>query len=1117
MSESAISPPPPSQDRAGGTEPSREGGPAEGRIDVRAVLARDPDLRPADLVALLCADQVKRWRRGERIPAEAYLQLHPSLQGDKEDALALVLGELVLREELGEAPALEEFLWRFPRFAEQLRRQTAARSAARSKDKPAEASGKASAALQGVRFGTLAAPSEEPAFPRPTAAVSVWAPDAPDMPSGPTISLAGVPPLVQTMPGPALEGVLPAGSNDLDATVIAPPIPVRTPRPAAAPDPAIVPGYEILGVLGRGGMGVVYEARQIALKRTVALKMILGGVHASPGQLARFRVEAEAVAHLQHPNIVQIHEVGQHNGLPYFSLEFVGGGSLDQHLAGVPQSARPAARLVEKLARAMHHAHQRGIIHRDLKPANVLLTAAPEEPPPAKDSALHAHGEASGSSHSGTGIFWGEPKITDFGLAKQLEDDSNQTRSGAVLGTPSYMAPEQARGEIHAIGPATDVYALGAILYEMLTGRPPFRAARPLDTVQQVISQDPVAPSRLQPKVPRDLETICLKCLEKEPKKRYASALEMAEDLGRFQAGEPIQARPTSTMERLVKWARRRPLLAALAGVIALLIVSLLVGGFWYNRQVRAERDRAEANFHMALQAVDELVREVGAEDLANEPRMEQKRKKLLARALEYFQEFLKQKEDDPVVRKKAGQAYKQMGDVLRLLGRTQEAQDAYEKAIDHLSRLAEDFPKKPEYRQYLAQSYNWLGEVDRGTERLAKAKKAYESALKIQEQLVAESPLDAGYRKDQARSYYNLGIVLKDTNQPRQAERAFHQAIGILKQIRSRFPEEPTYRQELARAFLNLSLVLQSRDMNQALTANADALDLMKPLAEKPPQPPEYRHELAILYNNRAILLLHAGGHGGAPAQKAVSFYKKAEQENRRARDIFLKLVADFPSVPAYQKELANTYNIRGAIHYQTEEGQKTRARGAWKQAEVLWRKLAQGDSRVADYQAKLAETIVNLGLLLHREKDHVGARAKYEEAEGHLQKALDVNREKPDYLNALFTLRWNLADTQVQLKDHKAAARTAAALSKTLPDNGRGYYLAACFLARCAGLVANDTKLPVKERALLKEQYGHQAVEMLTEAVARKHRFDWGDKNLDPIRDRQGFRKLAGPSNGP
>jgi serine/threonine protein kinase len=1068
-------------------------------------------------VALLCADQADRWWRGERIPAEAYLQLHPSLQGDKEDALALVLGEFVLREELGEAPALEEFLWRFPQFAGQLRRQTAARSTARSQDKAADASGKASAALESVRFGTLASPSEEPAVPRPTPAASVGAPDAPDMPSGPTISLAGVPPLVQTMPGPGLEGVLSEGSNDLDATVIAPAILVPTPRPAVPSDQTAVPGYEILGVLGRGGMGVVYEARQIALKRTVALKMILGGVHASPGQLTRFRVEAEAVAHLQHPNIVQIHEVGEHNGLPYFSLEFVGGGSLDQHLAGVPQSPRPAARLVEKLARAMHHAHQRGIIHRDLKPANVLLTAAPEETPPPKDSAFHPQAEVSGSSHSGTGIFWGEPKITDFGLAKQLEDDSNQTRSGAVLGTPSYMAPEQARGEIHAISPATDVYALGAILYEMVTGRPPFRAARPLDTVQQVISQDPVPPRRLQPKVPRDLETICLKCLEKEPKKRYASALEMAEDLGRFQAGEPILARPTSTLERVVKWARRRPLLAALAGVIALLIVSLLVGGFWYNRQVRAERDRAEANFHMALQAVDELLREVGAEDLANEPRMEEKRKKLLARALEYFQEFLKQKNDDPVVRKKAGQAYKQMGDVLRLLGRTQEAHDAYEKAIDHLTRLAEDFPDEPDYRQYLAQSYNWLGEVDRATERLADAKKAYESALKIQEKLVAEIPLKPGYRKDQARSYYNLGIVLKDTNQRRQAERAFHQAIGILKQIRSRFPEEPTYRQELARALLNLSLVLQSRDMDQALTANADALDLMKPLAEEPPQPPEYRHELAILYNNRAILLLHAGGLGGAPAQKAVSFYKKAEQENRRARDIFQKLVNDFPSIPAYQKELANTYNIRGAIHYQTEKGQKNRARGAWKQAEALWRKLALGDPRVADYQAKLAETIVNLGLLLHHEKDHVGARAKYEEAEGHLQKALKVNPEKPDYLNALFILRWNLADTLVELKAHKAAAKMAVALSETIRDNGKGYFLAACYLARCAGQAANDAQLPVKDRALLKEQYGDQAVVMLTQAIALKYRIDWENKNLDPIRDRKGFLKLSGPSKGP
>jgi serine/threonine-protein kinase len=284
------------------------------------------------------------------------------------------------------------------------------------------------------------------------------------------------------------------------------PGPTRNAAPPAQTFPTI-PGHEIHKELGRGAMGVVYRARQTSLNRLVALKVILAGGHAGPDERARFRREAEAVARLQHPNVVQIHEVGEHGGTPFISLEFVAGGSLDKKINGTPLPASQAAQLVETLAGAVHAAHEQGIIHRDLKPANVLLTVD------------------------------GTPKVTDFGLAKRLPGQAagsagepaalatdGQTQSGAIVGTPSYMAPEQAGGKSKDIGPAADVYALGAILYELLTGRPPFRAETPLDTILQVVSTDPVPPRRLQAKVPRDLETICLKCLQKEKSKRYGSA-----------------------------------------------------------------------------------------------------------------------------------------------------------------------------------------------------------------------------------------------------------------------------------------------------------------------------------------------------------------------------------------------------------------------------------------------------------------------------------------------------------------------------------------------------------------------------------------------------------------
>ena len=320
-----------------------------------------------------------------------------------------------------------------------------------------------------------------------------------------------------------------------------------------------MPGYEILRELGRGGMGVVYQARHTKLHRVVALKMILAGSHAGAADLARFQTEAEAIARLRHANIVQVYEVSEHEGKPFFSLEFCGGGSLEKKLNGTPLPAREAAALVETLARAMQAAHEQHVIHRDLKPANVLL---------AED---------------------GTPKITDFGLAKKL-DEAGQTASGAIMGTPSYMAPEQAGGKSGEIGPAADVYALGAILYECLTGRPPFKAATALDTVLQVVSDEPAAPSQLQTKTPRDLETICLKCLHKEPVKRYATARELADDLRRFLDGEPILARPSSGWERALKWAKRRPAAAALLAVSSL-AAALLLGGLLVSNRLIADRE----------------------------------------------------------------------------------------------------------------------------------------------------------------------------------------------------------------------------------------------------------------------------------------------------------------------------------------------------------------------------------------------------------------------------------------------------------------------------------------------------------------------------------------------
>jgi eukaryotic-like serine/threonine-protein kinase len=353
-----------------------------------------------------------------------------------------------------------------------------------------------------------------------------------------------------------------------------------------------VPGYEILGELGRGGMGIVYRARQLGLERTVALKMILNGTQAGPKDLARFRAEAAAIARLQHPNIVQIYDVGETAGRPYFVLEFVAGGSLAEHLQNKPQPVRAAARMIEVLARAIHAAHANGVIHRDLKPANILLL----------DGGEQAQDESGNLSPLASFV----PKITDFGVAKCENGEGaprglrGPTLTGELLGTPNYMAPEQAMVSRQPVGPAADVYALGAILYELLTGRPPFTGETPLATVLQVLHNEPVAVTSLQPNVPLDLETICLTCLRKEPGKRYGSALELAEDVKRFLRDEPIRARPVAPLEKAWRWLRRHPLPAGLLATallgpaVALIALSLLSAQLVRSSALESAAQQAE-------------------------------------------------------------------------------------------------------------------------------------------------------------------------------------------------------------------------------------------------------------------------------------------------------------------------------------------------------------------------------------------------------------------------------------------------------------------------------------------------------------------------------------------
>jgi hypothetical protein len=617
------------------------------------------------------------------------------------------------------------------------------------------------------------------------------------------------------------------------------------PPPERVPSRVHLPGYEILGELGRGGMGVVYQARQVALKRLVALKMILSGTHAGLQELARFRTEAEAVAHLQHPHIVQIYEVGEHEGNPYFALEYVDGGTLQQKLAGKPLPPREAAQLVETLARAMHAAHLRGIVHRDLKPANVLLAAD------------------------------GQPKISDFGLAKRLDDEAGQTRTGAIMGTPSYMAPEQASGVVKRIGPAADIYALGAILYEGLSGRPPFVGETAWDTIALVITEEPVPPRRLNAKVPRDLETICLKCLHKEPGKRYASAADLADDLQRFCRDEPIRARPVGRMERLWRWGRRNP---KDAGLIAAGILAVVLGSATYvwiadsRLTARLETERARKNLALALQTADAiLVQANGLKEfsLVSPSRTEAILEDAVGRADQVFASG----QETPELLEKKAQVLLTYSEVYEHLGNTTRALDTAKTAGEIFRRLLHE--QQPERTA-------WLDGL--------------------------------------AHSRRRQGIVLAFRGQHQQAGQELQAAVRLHQELNTAYPAEPRWQLHLAQSRIVLGQHFQAqRDQAAAAQELRNAHDLLSSLHEQDPVNRDVQYELA-----RADTELGVGEF--LQASEKANFARACREHLRPALERVTTLRTQEPGNPTWQRQqiLLQQYLGRMLLTFDPNEGEK-------------------------------------------------------------------------------------------------------------------------------------------------------------------------------------------------
>ena len=818
--------------------------------------------------------------------------------------------------------------------------------------------------------------------------------------------------------------------------------------------------------------------------------MILGEASPTSKQLDRFCREAEAAARLQHPNIVQIYEVGEQGGQPFLALELVAGGSLAEKLADTPLPAAEAAWLVETLARAVHHAHQTGIVHRDLKPANILL---------ALDSGPHPPDHRpEGSTHCS--LLSTTPKITDFGLAKVVEDGADPSRTGTVLGTPSYMAPEQAAGD-RLVGPAADLYALGGILYAALTGRPPFKADTPLNTLQQVAWNEPVPPRQLQPQVPRDLETVCLKCLEKEPGRRYSTALALADDLRRFLDGKPVAARPVRILGRLWRWCRREPALASLAATVFLLLVIAAMGSLVAALLLGKERDvaraneqkadiarqvavdnersaheaqhlalqeaqRADANLAAARKAVEETLTAVAEHPRLKEGDFQGVRKELLSKVLPFYEDFVRQKTDDPKLEAARGWAFNRLGGVRWEMGEFTAGEGAYRAMIEIFARLTAEFPGGADYRSGLARGYDGLGMMLARQDKHVEAEAECRRAVELYARLVAEFPK---YRTDLARAYNTLGNVLHSQGKSVEAEPEFRRSLAVHEQLAAEFPAVPGHRSRAAMTRTNLGRMLLEQGKGVAAEVELRrAAELQEQVAADFPAIAAHRSGAAFGRYNLGRLLVDLGQG------------TKAGAEYRRALEFYEQLSNNQPAVPEYRNRMGQVRTSLGVLF--ADQGKGKQAEGEYRQAEKVFDKLVKEFPAIAEYRHRLANVIANLATGLAQAGQAAAAEEAYARSLRLADKLVAEAPTVPDYRRIQCLNReqwaWLLAQQGKIPEAEEEFRRTQDGMEKlvdqfpTLPE----------YLNNLAGLLCTCPLEQLRDPA--------RAVELARRAVERAHK---------------------------
>jgi tetratricopeptide (TPR) repeat protein len=795
-------------------------------------------------------------------------------------------------------------------------------------------------------------------------------------------------------------------------------------RPADWPG---VPGLELVDVLGSGGMGVVFKARQVALNRDVAVKFLRDAHRDEPGRRERFSQEARAIALLRHPHLVQLYEFGEvpaaggATSQPYLVLEYVPGGSLADVLRGSPQSPGEAARLVATLADAIHHAHQQGIIHRDLKPANVLLHR------PEVDGEGQAEG-VHGPRFLPPRVLTADlcAKVTDFGLAKFLAG-GDLTHSGDVLGTPSYMAPEQAAGKSAPITAAVDVYGLGTILYEALTGRPPFAAATVDATLGLVRQDEPVPPRRLQPTVPRDLETICLKCLRKEAGRRYATAQDLALDLRRFEAGEPVRARPVGTGERVIVGCRRKP---GFAGLLAALVLVFLAGSFgvlWQWQRARgnaaafrrerdtARQEKARADRHMRIvrDRVDRLNRLGGG--LLLRPGLYRTGQAVLEEALAFYQELLPEEGNDPRVRREAVQLFGRVAEIHHTLDQAAMAAEAWGRQASLLTSLLEEEPASKALRMELSHSHRWRGNALRDFGKAREAREAYDQAARLQEGLLRESPDEASYQLALANTLLNTARLLSPWDQAEELEPLYRRVLELDRAALRTAPDDPVFNAELALALGDQGMFfLEAGRGSEAEAAVREAVEVhQRVLAGGKLKGPVERYVARNFVNLGRVLA-------------AAGLAREAEQCFREAVNLLDRSVKESPESVYPRVDLARMLPRLADL---------LKDLGRWEEAEAIRRRvihlyetLKANFAEDPEHRRNLVVSCLELACLL------CGAGRQTEAAEPY-RKALELEEDDPSVNN---DLAWFLATSpEPCLRDAARAMRLAKKVVTARPES--------------------------------------------------------------------------------